>query len=134
MRCHCGRGLGTLKRRQRVDTNVVVLTGGPGLGRPGGPWATRGTLTELRLACTCPGRKGEGETQTVLPVTIWAGDVGATGREMPEGTPRTVVGRLSAREYHIVIPGDLQDVARRPRGTFSGTLRGEAIDGRPVSP
>ena len=32
-----------------------------------------------------PGRKGEGETQAVLPVTISAGDVGATGREMPEG-------------------------------------------------
>jgi hypothetical protein len=89
------------------------------------------TLTELRLACTCPCRKGEGETQAVLPVTIWAGDVGAAVREMPEGTPLTVVRRLSAREYHIVIPGDLQDVARRPTGTFSGTLRGEAVDSRP---
>jgi hypothetical protein len=68
----------------------------------------------------------------VLPVTIWAGDVGAAVREMPEGTP--LVARFSAREYHIVIPGELQDVARRLTGTFSGTLRGEAVDGRPVSP
>jgi hypothetical protein len=40
----------------------------------------------------------------VLPVTIWAGDVGTAVRETPEGTPLTVVGRLSAREYHTVIP------------------------------
>jgi hypothetical protein len=35
--------------------------------------------------------------------------------------------------YHIVAPGDLQDVARRLTGTFSGTSGGGAIDGSPVS-
>ena len=61
----------------------------------------------------------------MLPVTIWAGDVGTAVRVTPEGTPLTVVGRLSAREYHV---GDPRR-ARRLTGTFSGTLRGEEVGG-----
>jgi hypothetical protein len=51
----------------------------------------------------------------VLPVTIWAGDVGTAVRETPEGMPLAVVGRLSAREYHIVIPGEFDGSRARFR-------------------
>ncbi|MFQ5519844.1 MAG: hypothetical protein ACE5FK_00470 [Candidatus Methylomirabilia bacterium] len=36
-------------------------------------------------------------------------------------------------ETHV-LAGDLQNVARRLAGTFSGTLEGSAIDGRRGSP
>ena len=35
--------------------------------------------------------------------------------------------------YHIVSPGDLQDVARNLARTFPGTAGQEAVDGRPPS-
>jgi hypothetical protein len=35
--------------------------------------------------------------------------------------------------YHIVSPGDLQDVARKLAGRFSGTFGGAGLDARPVS-
>ena len=35
--------------------------------------------------------------------------------------------------YHIVNPGDLQDVARRLAGTFPGTVTPLGVDGRSVS-
>jgi hypothetical protein len=35
--------------------------------------------------------------------------------------------------YHIVNPGDLQDVARRLTGTISGTVDGVGVDGRSVT-
>jgi len=35
--------------------------------------------------------------------------------------------------YHIVSPGDLQDVARRLAGTIPGTVTPLGVDGRSVS-
>jgi hypothetical protein len=35
--------------------------------------------------------------------------------------------------YHIVSPGDLQDVARKLSGTFAGTSGAEGVDGRPAT-
>jgi single-stranded DNA-binding protein len=82
-----------------MDTNLVVLTGTKvsAAERTVGPSGR--TLTELRLAVTRPGRKGEAEPPMVVPVTIWADVVGIAVRELAEGTPLTVVGRLQAREW-----------------------------------
>ena len=57
------------------------------------------SLVELRLAVTRPGRKGEGETSEVVPITIWDGALGAALLDLAPGTPLTVVGRISAREW-----------------------------------
>ena len=35
--------------------------------------------------------------------------------------------------YHIVSPGDLQDVAKRPAGTFQGTPRHSEVAARPLN-
>ncbi len=42
-------------------------------------------------------------------------------------------GRAVFDRYHIVSPGDLQEVARKLTGIFSGIPRGSALDSRPVS-
>jgi hypothetical protein len=55
---------------------------------------------------------------------------------VPERVAMTVTGhktRAVFDRYHIVSPGDLQDVARRLTGTISGTVEGVRVDGRPVS-
>ena len=55
---------------------------------------------------------------------------------VPERVAMSVTGhktRAVFDRYHIVSPGDLQDVARRLTGTISGTVEGGAVDGRPVS-
>jgi integrase len=55
---------------------------------------------------------------------------------VPERVIVTVTGhrtRAVFDRYHIVSPEDLQDVARRLTGTFSGTSGGGAVDGSPVS-
>jgi single-stranded DNA-binding protein len=80
--------------------NTVVLTGTVVAATERTVGQSGRTLTELRLAITRSGRPGEGDAQTVIPVTIWATDVGAAVREVPEGTPLTVVGRLQAREWN----------------------------------
>ena len=49
---------------------------------------------------------------------------------VPERVAMTVTGHKSRAvfdRYHIVSPGDLQDVARRLAGTFSGTSGGFAL-------
>jgi hypothetical protein len=83
-----------------MDTNLVLLTGTvvSVIERTVGPQGR--TLTELRLALARPGRKGEAETPTVLPITIWAPDVGAAVLGLPDGMPVTVVGRLHALEWN----------------------------------
>jgi single-stranded DNA-binding protein len=57
------------------------------------------TLVDLRLAVTRPARKGEGTTREVIPITLWAGDVGAAVLGLAAGTPLVVLGRVSAREW-----------------------------------
>jgi len=55
---------------------------------------------------------------------------------VPERVAMTVTGhktRAVFHRYHIVSPGDLQDVARRLTGTISGTIEGGRLDGAPVS-
>ena len=55
---------------------------------------------------------------------------------VPECVAMKVTGhktRAVFDRYHIVSPGDLQDVARRLTGTFSGTSAGDVVDGRPAS-
>jgi integrase len=55
---------------------------------------------------------------------------------VPERVAMTVTGhktRAVFDRYHIVSPGDLQDVARRLTGTISGTVEGIGVDGRSVT-
>jgi len=56
------------------------------------------------------------------------------------GVPERVAMKVTGHEtravfdrYHIVSPGDLQDVARKLTGTFQGTSGGESLDSRSVS-
>jgi single-stranded DNA-binding protein len=83
-----------------VDLNVVLLSGVLAAATERTVGQQGRTLVEPRLAVARPGRTGEGAAQTVLPITIWAGDVGAAVCAVPEGTPLTVVGRLQAREWN----------------------------------
>jgi hypothetical protein len=55
---------------------------------------------------------------------------------VPERVAMKVTGhrtRAVFDRYHIVSPGDLQDVARKLAGTFAGTSEGAGVDGRFVS-
>src|SRR5690348_17617473 len=55
---------------------------------------------------------------------------------VPERVAMTVTGhktRAVFDRYHIVSPGDLQDVARRLTGTISGTVEGVGVGGRSVT-
>jgi single-stranded DNA-binding protein len=89
------------------DTNVVILTGRV-VSTAERVVGQRGqTLTELRLAVTRPGRKGEAESEMTVPVTVWASAVGTAVRALPVGTPLTVLGRLQAREWQDRIFLDL---------------------------
>jgi single-stranded DNA-binding protein len=82
-----------------MDTNLVVLTGHLVSATERIVGHQGRSLTELRLAVARPSRKGEGEAPTSLPITIWAPDLGTAVRDLPEGTPLTVIGRLSGREW-----------------------------------
>jgi single-stranded DNA-binding protein len=46
-----------------------------------------------------PGKRGEGETAEVVPIIVWDGTLGAALLDLPPGTPLTVIGRISAREW-----------------------------------
>jgi hypothetical protein len=55
---------------------------------------------------------------------------------VPERVAMKVTGhrtRAVFDRYHIVSPGDLQDVARKLAGTFSGTSGVQAVDSRRAS-
>ena len=55
---------------------------------------------------------------------------------VPERVAMTVTGhktRAVFDRHHIVSPGDLQDVARKLTGMFSGITGGSVVDSRPLS-
>jgi len=56
---------------------------------------------------------------------------GQGGRALIESSIYWV--KYYVHRYHIVSPGDLQDVARRLTGQVSGKVQTAAVDGRPVS-
>jgi len=118
-----------------MDTNVVILTGTVSSAVERAVGQTGRLLTELRLSLTRPGRKGE-EHQTI-PVTIWDHLLGIAVRELPEGTPVTVVGRISARDWtsprgqartfvEVVSETVTVDVAAGPPGTHAPSANAEA--------
>jgi single-stranded DNA-binding protein len=106
-----------------MDTNLVVLTGRLVSAAERAVGQSGRTLTELRLGLARPGRKGDADQETVVPVTIWATDVGAAVRALPDGTPLTVVGQLRGREWQDRVFLDLVaetvtvDVAAAPDAT-----------------
>ena len=82
-----------------MDKNITILTGtwAAASSRAIGPQGR--SLVELRLRVTRPGKKGEGETAEVVPVIVWDATLGAALCDLADGTPLTVVGRISAREW-----------------------------------
>jgi hypothetical protein len=112
-----------------MDTNVVLVSGRVLSAAERTVGHAGRTLVELRLGVTRPGRKGEAEQQTVLPITIWAGDVGAAVLGLAPGTPLTVLGRLGAREWNTRLYLELLgetvtvDVAAGPGETAAPTSR-----------
>jgi single-stranded DNA-binding protein len=82
-----------------MDRNSLILSGALVAASERSVGSSGRTLTEMKLAVTRPGRKGEGEAREVVPITIWAPEVGAAMRDLPAGTPLTVLGQISAREW-----------------------------------
>jgi single-stranded DNA-binding protein len=82
-----------------MDKNVLILTGALVSATERAIGTAGRMLTEIKVAVARPGRKGEGEIREVVPIVIWAPEVGAAVRALPEGMLLTVLGRVSAREW-----------------------------------
>ena len=99
-----------------------------------------GMLCSLLAACQFDSRSC-GPSQVVkrhrLEIQRCASDVrNMLGAGVPEPVATTVTGhktRAVFDRYHIVSAGDLQDVARKLTGMFSGTTGGAVVDSRPLS-
>ena len=83
-----------------TDKNMVIVTGTLASATERTVGQQGRTLTELRLAVARPGRKGEGEQTDTVPVTIWNDDVGTAVLILPAGTPLTIIGKLTSREWN----------------------------------
>jgi len=99
-----------------------------------GPWKGprrrdfRKVWAEAIRKAGCPGRLRHDFRRTAVRNMVNAG--------VAERVAMTVTGhktRAVFDRYHIVSPGDLQDVARRLAGTISGTMALAGVDARPVS-
>ena len=82
-----------------ADTNTVLVTGTWVAASTRAIGQSGRTLVELKLRVTRPGKKGEGETAETVPIIVWDGRLGDALLDLAPGTPLTVVGRISARDW-----------------------------------
>ena len=100
-----------------ADRNTVVLSGTlAGVSQRSVGTAGR-SLHELKVTITKPAARGREAGVMVVPVIVWAPELGLALEGLDVGTPITVIGRISARSC---------DVGGRGRGEAVRRGRGRA--------